>query len=196
MDVNGPLCQGTLLGTQETKDVILTDVSGTDAPLTGSPRRHRHSFRGGDATFVSICPSGRQARSCLRPDGWPVPLLLSFFSRVPGSGFGSFHQRLKPPPPCHFPGAADRPGSLGNGKQGSPRTSRSRCSAQAGPVSWVARARAQEPPAAGGKSLTIFTPERDPLFHRPGCGSCRRRLGTPGGWAGREGGTGQRLEHL
>lgn len=111
-------------------------------------------------------------------------LLLFMCARVWFRQLSSAPETAPPALPRHFPGAAGRPGSLGNGKQGSPRTSRSRFSAQAGPVSWVARARAQEPPAAGGESLTVFTPERGPLFRRPGCGSCRRSLGTPA--AGKE----------
>lgn len=97
--MNGPLCQGTLLGTQETKDVILTEFQAQTLRSQAAQGGTATHSGGGDATFVSICPSGRQAQSCLRPDGWPVPLLLFFFSCVPGSGFGSFHQRLKPRPP-------------------------------------------------------------------------------------------------
>lgn len=107
-------------------------------------------------------PSGRQAQSCLRPSGWPGPLLLAFFHVCLVLVSGGFHQRLKPPPPCRFLGATGRPRSPDNSKQGSQGPLRAAV-LLGRPHLLGGQRQGLGAPAAGSKSLTgqVVTELRD-----------------------------------
>lgn len=131
-----------------------------------APRRHSHSFW---ATTSSLSPSPQVGTSPITPETKQSACASSFLLFMCAWFWFQWLSSVTDTTPSpSLPGAWAGPGwqgqarSLGDSKQGSQRTSHNPCSAQTGPVSWVARARAQEPSATGTQSLTAFIPGQGP----------------------------------